>query len=83
MESIEALVLIAAVVALFCAVFFVARNETVWRRVVCPRNGKTAEVQVVRRFEGKQKPVRIRSCSLFENPRKVDCAQDCLGSCSP
>lgn len=82
MDIIEAAVVVGAVLAAFCAVFFVARNETVWRRVVCPRTGKDAEVSLVRRYEEPRRPVRIRSCDLFEDPRKVDCEQECLKHCS-
>lgn len=78
MTPFGAIVVIAAVLVGFCAVYFAARNETVWRHVVCPLKGKPAEVEVVRRFEGRKKPVRIRSCDLLDDPRKVTCAQHCL-----
>ncbi|MHC4549243.1 MAG: hypothetical protein ACYTEZ_10750 [Planctomycetota bacterium] len=78
METTEALLLVGAVLLVFAAVYFVARNEIVKRRLTCPRSGSTAEVEVLRRFEGRQKPVRVKSCSLFEDPKQVECEQDCL-----
>ena len=77
METTEALLAIAAVLATFAAVYFVARNHIVRRNLVCPRTGATAEVELVRRSEGRRKPVRIRACSLFADRHRVDCEQDC------
>jgi len=77
MEPLDAVWIIAAVSVVFGALYLAVRNEVTSRNVVCPRTGKTAAVDVVRRFESKR-PVRIRACSLFDDPRKVTCAQDCL-----
>jgi hypothetical protein len=79
MEFSTAMVLIGAIVLAFCAVYFVARNERVRRRVFCPQRQKLADIEVVRRYET-QKPVHVRACTLFDDPRAVDCAEDCLKS---
>ena len=78
METTEAWLLISAVLVVFFALYLVVRNEIVRRRLVCPRTGATAEVEVVRRSEGRHKPVRVRSCSLFADPKRVECEQDCI-----
>jgi len=78
MQMPGALVLIAAVVGLFLCLYAVARNEVVRRALTCPRTGERADVEVLQRFEGRRKPIRIKSCSLFADPRNVTCAQDCL-----
>jgi hypothetical protein len=78
METTEAWLLIGAVLVVFFALYLVVRNEIVRRRLVCPRTGATAEVELVRRSEGRHKPVRVLSCSLFADPRQVDCGQDCI-----
>ena len=78
METVEAAVLILAVLAVFGAIFFVARNETIKRRLLCPRTGAMAEIEVLRRYEEPKRPIRVRSCTLFPDPRKVTCEQDCL-----
>ena len=75
------LLVIAAILALFSILYFTLRNEIVRRNVTCPRTGGSAEVEVVRRSEGPCKPVRIRSCSLFDEPRCIECSQDCLARC--
>jgi len=78
METTEAWLLIVAVLVVFLALYLVVRNEIVRRRLICPRTGATADVELVRRSEGVNKPVRIRSCSLFADPKRVECDQDCL-----
>jgi hypothetical protein len=78
MDISEVPLLIAGVLVLFAAVFFVARNEVVKRRLKCPRTGEDADVWVKRRVEGARKPLRIKSCSLLDDPTHVDCGQDCI-----
>jgi len=78
MNLTTGLIVAGAVLAVFCVLYFIARNEIVRRKVLCPHEAKVADVEVVRRFEGAHKPVRVRSCSLFEDPRDVTCDQDCL-----
>lgn len=78
MDTTQAWLLIGAVLVVFLAIYLVVRHEIVRRRLVCPRSGATAEVELVRRSDGVNKPVRIRSCSLFADPKRVDCEQDCL-----
>jgi len=78
MGTLEGVILIVAVLAVFGAIFFVARNETVKRKLLCPRTGALAEVEILRRYEEPNRPVKVRSCTLFANPREVTCAQDCL-----
>ncbi|MHC4974177.1 MAG: hypothetical protein ACYTG3_17800 [Planctomycetota bacterium] len=69
------------VLVLFGLLYFIVRNEIVLRKVTCPRNGAVAEVEIVRRSDGRQQPLRVRSCSLFEEPRRLTCSQDCLSQC--
>ena len=80
METTEAWLLIAAVSVVFLALYLVVRNEIVRRRLVCPKTGATADVELVRRSEGRHKSVRIRSCSLFADPRRVECEQECMNA---
>lgn len=77
MDLSSGLLLIGAILVAFCAVYFVARNERIRRRVLCPRRHQLADIEVVRRFESK-KPVRVRTCTLFDDPTRVNCPQDCL-----
>lgn len=77
----EVLLLVLGVLVLFGLLYFVLRNEIVWRKVTCPRTGAAAEVEVVRRADGRHRPLRIHSCSLFDEPRRLTCAQDCLSRC--
>ena len=77
----EVLLLVVGVLFLFGVLYFTLRNETVWRKVTCPSRGAAAEVEVVRRADGRRQPVRIRSCSLFDEPRQLTCEQDCLTRC--
>ena len=77
MDYSTGLILIGAILVAFCAVYFVARNERIKRRVLCPRRRQLADIEVVRRYESKE-PVRVRMCSLFEEPERVNCPQDCL-----
>ena len=74
------ILLAVAVLALFTVIYFVARNERVRRRVLCPRSGEDAEVEMVQRFEGDKKPVSIKSCDQLPDPENVDCDQDCIRS---
>jgi hypothetical protein len=77
----EVLLLVVGVLVLFGLLYLVLRHEIVWRKVTCPRRGVDAEVEVVRRADGRQQPLRIRSCSLFDEPRRLTCEQDCLSRC--
>jgi hypothetical protein len=77
----EVLLLVVGVLVLFGLLYVILRNEIVWRKVTCPRTGVAAEVEVVRRSDGRQQPVRVRSCSLFDEPRRLTCEQDCLSRC--
>jgi hypothetical protein len=77
----EALLLVAGILFLFGLLYFALRNETVRRRVTCPTHGLVAEVEVVRRADGRQQPLRIRSCSLLDEPTRVTCGQECLNRC--
>jgi hypothetical protein len=78
MDTVEGVVLIVAVLAVFGAIFFVARNETIKRKLLCPRTGALAEVEILRRYEEPNRAIKVRSCTLFPEPRKVTCEQDCL-----
>lgn len=75
--GVNDLLLIGGVVALSLIVFFVARNEIVRRRLTCPRKGQIADVEVKRRFStGKE--LRVKSCTLLDEPTHVDCEQECI-----
>lgn len=78
MQSADVILLLGGVLALFAIIYLMARNEVVKRRLVCPRTGAVADVEVVRRAERPQKEVRVRSCSLFADPRRVECSGECL-----
>lgn len=78
MPTADVFYLAGAVVLLFAIVYLAARNEVVRRKLVCPRSGTIADVEVVRRYEKPDREVRVRSCSLFADPRRVECAGDCL-----
>jgi len=77
----EVLLLVVGVLLLFGLLYFTLRFETVRRKVTCPRSGAAADVEVVRRSDGRQQPMRIRSCSLFDEPTRLECEQDCLSRC--
>jgi len=79
MNSSDIIYVAGAVLLLFAIIYLVARNEIVRRRIVCPRLGSVAEVEVVRRFETPAHEIRVRSCSLFADPHHVECEGDCLG----
>ena len=81
MTSIEALIVVACVVGLFVAIYFVARNVLLRRRLQCPYSGETADVQVLHRGEhGDGEALGVKSCSLLPDPAEVDCDQACLAS---
>lgn len=73
----DPLVLIPITVV-FLAAMIIGRNELVKRRLVCPRTGSTAEVELLRRSLLPSKLVGIKSCSLLPDPKKIDCGQHCL-----
>ena len=77
----EVLLLVVGVLVLFGLLYFTLRFETVKRRVNCPRSGTAADVEVIRRSDGRQRLMRIRSCSLFGEPSQLTCEQDCLSRC--
>jgi hypothetical protein len=77
----EVLLLVVGVLVLFGLLYFTLRVETVRRKVTCPWSGTAADVEVVRRSDGRQEPKRIRSCSLSEEPRHPTCEQDGLSRC--
>lgn len=78
MHPADSLPLVGAVLLLFAVVYLAARNEVVRKRFVCPRSGAVADVDVVRRSETPEREVRVRSCSLFADPRCVTCSGECL-----
>jgi len=67
-----------AVTLTFLALFPFLRNELVQRRLHCPLKDAEAEVRIVQRHHEPTKPVRVKSCSLLSNPKRVDCSQACL-----
>ena len=78
MELSGTALLVGAIVVVFCALFFVARNTIIKRKLICPRDGTVADVEVVRRHDPPAKPVRVRSCTQFEDPTEVDCDEACI-----
>jgi hypothetical protein len=78
MDAADLPFLAGAVVLLFAIVYLAARNEVVRKKLVCPRSGAVADVDVVRRFEKPEREVRVKSCSRFADPRRVECAGECL-----
>ena len=62
----------------FAALYFLGRNETVRRVLTCPLRKISAEIQIVQRYQRPDKPVRVKTCSLFADPRRVDCSQACI-----
>jgi len=78
MEPLEALLVVLAVAVAFALLYLVGRHEVVRRKLTCPRTGVTANVDVVQRYHEPTQPVRVRSCDLLPDPKKVDCSQDCL-----
>ena len=79
MTSIEALIVVACVVGLFVAIYFVARNVILRRRLQCPYSGEPADVQVLHRGEhGDGEALGVKSCSLLPDPDVVGCDQACL-----
>ena len=64
--------------AVFVVCLFLGRNELVRRRLKCPRTGTEANVDVVQRFRKSDKPVKVASCDLLSDSKKVDCGQGCL-----
>ncbi|MFQ5844703.1 MAG: hypothetical protein ACE5JG_06905 [Planctomycetota bacterium] len=83
MEVWEALLSVGAIVFLFAVLYAAVRNALVRRKLVCPRTHQVADVEVLHRgFRGDGRPLSVRSCSLLDEPRRVDCPQDCLESTS-
>ena len=56
------------------------RNELTKRRLACPHKGMSAEVEVQRRHFLPTDKVRVKSCDLLPDPKKVDCDQACVKS---
>jgi hypothetical protein len=78
MHPADVFYLLGAVLVLFGVVYLIARNEVVRRKLVCPRTGRVADVEFVRRFEDPEHGVRVKACSLFADPRHVTCSGECL-----
>ena len=75
----ETALAIVGIVAVFLAVFYLVRNAVVRRKITCPVKKQEVQVDLLRRgFSGEGKALEVKSCSAFEDPRKLDCAQDCI-----
>ena len=75
----ETLITVGGIAALFVVISLLVRNVIVRRRITCPRTQKPVDVEFVRRdLHGETKASQVKSCSAFENPRKVECDQECL-----
>jgi len=77
METETALLLIGGVLLVFVVVFFVARNQVVKRRLTCPNKHAEADVEILERHDSGE-PVHVKSCSLLDEPTRVDCPEDCI-----
>jgi hypothetical protein len=66
------------VTLVFLTGMLLARNERWKRRLVCPSTGTVEDQRVVHRFGREDHPVRVTSCSLFPNAKRVGCSQDCI-----
>ena len=66
------------IVLTFAVLFSFMRNERVRRLLACPLKETPAQVEVVQRYHQPAKPVRVKSCNLLSNPKRVDCGQACL-----
>ena len=78
MDVTSALIVLGAVLLLFGAVYFTARNEIVKVRLACPQRDTVADIDLKRRYEEPRKPVKVKSCNLLPDPANVDCGQDCI-----
>ena len=67
-----------ALTATFLALFFAIRNERVRRLLVCPLKNETAEVELVQRYRKPDRVVRVKTCSLLSDPKRVGCGQVCI-----
>jgi len=75
----ETLITVGAITALFVLISLLVRNVVVRRRITCPHTQNPVDVEFVRReLHGETKARRVKSCSAFNDPRKVDCDQECL-----
>jgi hypothetical protein len=68
------------IVLTFLVLFPFMRNERVHRLLTCPRKNTPAKVELVQRYHNPSKPIRITSCNLLSDPKRVDCGQDCIKS---
>ena len=74
---IEPIVLIP-ITLIFLAAVVVGRNMLVKRRLRCPRRKRDADVAFVAREWKSSELVRVKSCDLLKDPKKIDCDQECL-----
>ena len=71
-------IVLLPIILIFSVAIFLGRNELVKRKLICPRKGIIADVGVVQRFQKPDKPVRVKHCNLLNDPKRVDCGQECL-----
>ena len=64
--------------AIFVVGLFLGRNELRKRKLSCPRKREMADVDVIQRYDRPDKPVRVKSCDLLDDPNTVDCEEECL-----
>ncbi len=75
----ETALAILGIVTVFLAVVYLVRNAIVRRRITCPVKKQEVQVDLLRRgFCGEGDALEVKSCSAFEDPRKLDCAQECI-----
>lgn len=78
MDASTALTVALGLSVFFALVYSLGLNERVKLRLKCPTKGDSADVDVVRRYDGPKKPIRVKACSLLPRPNRVDCGQECL-----
>ncbi|MBI4602771.1 MAG: hypothetical protein HY721_12510 [Planctomycetes bacterium] len=71
---------IAAVLALFALLCVAGRNHCDRRNVTCPTRKRPVELLVLQRgCHPGGKALKVKSCSVFADPRRLECGQECLG----
>ena len=75
----DTLISLAAIVGLAFVVYFAVRHTVVKRHLLCPREHKCVDVEQVRQgFHGEGKAVRVKTCTVFDDPKEIHCDQECL-----
>lgn len=79
MESVIFFYALVVLVAVSVPTFWLGRRFVLRKKLVCPDKKRRVRVEFVCRGSYRNViPLRVRSCSAFQRPRKVECAQNCL-----